>query len=319
MERKKIVILGDILYDCFVWAPKLPAKGETVMGYANGFFSGGKGANQAVQAARLGAEVWLIGKTGNDEHGNYLRKELEGYGVNTKYVFMDKNTATGTCCVHVDQKGDNAIIVAPLANLELEKEELQEAKNLIQKADIFMAQLLSKDTIISPCLDWATEAGVTSILNPAPARNIPDGFFHQFTFFSPNETEAEFFTDSGCESNRDKDWCRRMAGRLGKKGIQSFMMTMGEQGVYFRNQSEEHLVPCYKVKAKDSTGAGDSFNAAFAVAYAYGKRIEGCLHFASAASALTVQAHGSQPAMPDLEQVNQFLTEMGEERYTLWI
>lgn len=309
MERKKIVILGDILYDCFVWASRLPEKGETVMGYANGFFSGGKGANQAVQAARLGADVWLIGKIGNDGHGKYLRKELESYGVNTKYVFTDNYTATGTCCVHVDQDGNNAIVVAPLANLELTIGEIQEAKSLIQEADIFMAQLLTKDEIISPCINWAAEAGVKSILNPAPARKIPDDFLRKFSFFSPNETEAKFFTEDRGEGIKDKAWCTRMAEMLEKRGCRALMMTMGERGVYFRSQSEEYLIPCYQVKATDCTGAGDSFNAAFAVAYAYGKSIEECLYFASAASALTVQGRGSQPAMPDLQQVNEFLSK----------
>lgn len=134
----KIAVLGDLLYDCFIWADRLPRKGETVTGFRNGFFAGGKGGNQAVQAARLGAEVHMIGKVGQDERGRFLVESLHKEGIHTEYVFRDASVDTGTDCVMIDRKGDNLIIVAPLANEQITAEEIRKAAPL-SKAPIFFS------------------------------------------------------------------------------------------------------------------------------------------------------------------------------------
>ena len=307
MKKIKIVILGDILYDCFVWAKRLPRKGETVMGYANGFYSGGKGANQAVQAAKLGAEVYLIGKVGGDERGAFLLRELQQNGVKTDFVFVDPQEATGTCCVHVDENGDNAIIVAPLANLKITEKEIENAKDIVEQADVFMTQLLLDNDITLKCLEWANRANVMTIFNPAPAKPVPDEFFKYARFVSPNETEAEYFTGFSREQYEETLWREKVAECFRKKGTQVLLMTLGSNGSYYDDGKEKGNHPCFKVKAIDCTGAGDSFNAAFAVEYVRKNNIKDALVFASAAAALTVQNKGSQPAMPAQEQVEQFL------------
>lgn len=312
MEKSRVVILGDLLYDCFTWASRLPRKGETVMGYANGFYSGGKGANQAVQAAKLGAEVYLIGKVGADERGDFLIRELQKYGVNTDYVFVDPTEATGTCCIHVDENGDNAIIVAPLANLKLTEKEVESAKDVIEGSDIFMTQLLLDNDVTLKCLKWASKAGVTTILNPAPAKEISDDFYKYAYFISPNETEAEYFTGYYQNEYEAMEWRKKVGDYFREKGSQVLIMTMGSNGVYYDDGNDKQSLPCFKVKAVDCTGAGDSFNAAFAVEYVRSSNIEKSLKFASATSALTVQNKGSQPAMPTLEQVKQFLSNQKE-------
>lgn len=309
MNKTKVVILGDLLYDCFTWAPRLPRKGETVMGYANGFYSGGKGANQAVQAAKLGAEVYLIGKVGADERGEFLLNKLKEYGVHTDYVFTDSDEGTGTCCIHVDGQGDNAIIVAPLANLRLTVDEAKSAKGVIEQADIFLTQLLLDSEITLKCLKWASDANVMTILNPAPAKEIPEEFYRYAYFVSPNETEAEYFT--GCYQGccGEGEWRERAAAYFRERGARVLLMTLGNRGAYYDDGIEKRCVPCFRVNAADCTGAGDSFNAAFAVAYVRSRNMEQALTFASAAAALTVQKKGSQPAMPRLADVEKFLQD----------
>ena len=314
MKSAKVVILGDLLYDCFTWADRLPRKGETVMGYANGFYSGGKGANQAVQAAKLEAEVYLIGKVGNDEQGHFLLRELQQYGVHTEYVFVDKKAATGTCCIHVDKEGDNAIIVAPLANMELTMQEVEHARPIIEQADVFMTQLLLDMDVTLQCLKIAKEAGVFTVLNPAPARELPNEFYECASIISPNETEAEYFSNCYRGEYENNIWQEKVAAYFREKGTNTLIMTMGSNGVYYNDGSENKNVPCFRVTPIDCTGAGDSFNAAFAVQYIRANEIEQSLIFASAAAALTVQNRGAQPAMPKLEQVEQFLENQKENK-----
>lgn len=309
MKKTKVVILGDLLYDCFTWAPRLPRKGETVMGYANGFFSGGKGANQAVQAAKLGAEVYLIGKVGSDERGDFLLKELNRYGVNTDYVFRDPMEATGTCCIHVDANGDNAIIVAPLANLKVTEEEVTTARQIIEGADVFITQLLLDPHVTLMCLKWASDAGVITVFNPAPAREIPDEFYRYSHFISPNETEAEYFTGCYKDGQADDKWRENAGSFFRNKGCKALLMTLGSDGVYYDDGVTRQSFPCFKVKAVDCTGAGDSFNAAFAVGVVRSNSLKEALAFASAAAALTVQGKGAQPSMPMIEQVKDFLNK----------
>jgi len=305
--KSKIVILGDILYDCFIWADHLPRKGETVTGYANGFYPGGKGANQAVQAAKLGADVYFIGKVGRDERGEFLTKELEKWGVHTDYLFVDEEVATGTCCIHVDSNGDNAIIVAPLANMTITYDEIMKAREVIESADMFISQLQLEPDIILQCLKWASEAGVKTIFNPAPAKEISDEFYQYSYYVTPNETEAEFFSKCYQHDHEFNDWCHKVAGYYRSKGVKTLLMTLGGQGSFCDDGENRVQYPCFPVEAVDCTGAGDSFNAAFAVEYLQSGDMEKAVRFASAASALTVQKKGSQPAMPLLKEVEEFL------------
>ena len=307
-EKNKIVILGDAIYDCFIWSDHLPQKGETVTGYANGFYPGGKGANQAVQAAKLGADVYFIGKVGKDERGEFLTKELEKWGVHTDFLFVDEEVPTATSCIQVDSNGDNTITVAPLANMTITYDEILQAKETIESADMFISQLQLNPDIILPCLKWATEAGVKTIFNPAPAKEISDEFYKYSYFVTPNETEAEFFSNCHQYDHEFTDWCHKVAGYYRSKGVKTLLMTLGERGSFVDDGENRVQYPSFKVEALDCTAAGDAFNAAFAVEYLKSEDVKKAVRFASAAAALAVQKKGAQPSMPLLEEVEAFLS-----------
>ncbi len=307
-KKSRIVVLGDVLYDCFVWADRLPKMGETVTGYNNGFFTGGKGANQAVQAAKLGAEVYFIGKVGTDEIGTTLLNALEGYGVNVDYVTRDKEVPTGTCCIHVDSKGNNAIIVAPMANSRVKTEEIEKARELIESADVFITQLQLNEDAIEFALETAYNAGVTTVFNPAPAREVPEEFYAWSTYLTPNETEAEFFTQCCLSDMPEEDWYKAISTKFIDLGAKNLIVTLGCKGALYSNKDSQFIVPAFTVDAIDSTGAGDAFNAAFALKISQGASIKEAISFGNAAGSLTTTRRGAQPAMPTLDEINSFLS-----------
>lgn len=305
----RVVVLGDMIYDCFIWADHLPRMGETVTGYANGFYSGGKGANQAVQAARLGAETYMLGKVGDDERGQFIIRSLKGCGVNTDSIVVDKNEATSTCCVHVDKNGNNAIIVAPMANEKVRQSELEAVKPLIQSADIFICQLQLNLDAVETGLRYAHEAGVTTVLNPAPAKEIPDSFYQLSDYFTPNETETEFYTKLYRSDMPLEEWYQKVAAFLHGKGTRNVVITLGEKGCLYSSEKETFIVPPFSIQAVDSTAAGDSFNAGFSVRIAAGASVREALRFGNACGALTAMKQGSMPSLPMLSDVEAFLKD----------
>lgn len=309
-EKPCIVILGDILYDCFVWADRLPRKGETVSGYDNGFFSGGKGANQAVQAAKLGAEVYMIGKVGNDDHGRFVLSELESQGVNTKYISIDMEVSTGTCCVHVDKCGNNAIIVAPMANDRILTAELDQARAIIERADVFISQLQLPPEVVQYALELAKNAGVKTIFDPAPAREIDDFLLSLPDYLTPNETEAEFYSGVKSENKSLDSWCREVIVALQQKGANKLILTLGSNGVYYDDKNIIISQQCLPAKTIDTTGAGDSFAAAFAFAIAQDADPETSVLFANAAASLATTKKGGQPAMPTYDEVIDYMSSL---------
>ncbi len=306
---KKIVVLGDLMYDCCIWADHLPKKGETVTGTEIGFYPGGKGGNQAVAAARLGADVYFIGKVGQDERGEFLINELKRNGIHTDYVFVDEQAGTGTTCIQIDANGDNAIVAAPLANLTLTYEEIEKAKTVIESADVFISQLQMDTEIVRTCLKWAHEAGVLTIFNPAPVKDLTDDFYRYADFITPNEMETEYFSNCHQFDHELEDWCHKSAGFYRSKGTKNLIITLGSKGVFSDDGENRAFYPGFSVDTVDSTGAGDCFNAAFAVAYFDTKDMGKAITFANAAAALSVQKRGAQPSMPMLAEVEQFLKE----------
>ncbi|MDD3347444.1 ribokinase [Oscillibacter sp.] len=301
----RITVLGDLLYDCFIWADRLPRVGETVTGDRNGFYAGGKGGNQAVQAARLGAEVHMIGKVGRDERGAFLLENLRREGIHAEFVSQEGET--GTCCVHVDHAGHNAIIVAPLANEKLTVEEVRRAQSLIEHSDVLLMQLQVNEEAVTEALRIAHGAGVRTVLNPAPARNVPGAYFKTVDFFTPNETEAEFFTGYYQSEMENASWRRAVVDAFRKKGVRNLIVTLGERGCLYAGEEDELLCPPYPVEAVDTTAAGDSFNAALCVSLAGGDSLAQALRRANAAGALTASRHGSLPSMPDRETLETFM------------
>lgn len=303
MTKKKIVILGDLIYDCIIWADRLPKMGETVSGTASGFFSGGKGANQAVEAARLGAQVFMIGKVGKDERGDFLRASLKKEKINTDHLMTSDEYATSTCCIHVDKNGNNAIIVAPQANEHISAEEIQNCRDLISSADIFITQMQVNEEAISAAVQIASDAGVPIVLNPAPAKKGLESLFEKVDYITPNETEAEFY--AGLPAKKEN--LNRVAAYFHNKGVKNVIMTLGSKGAYYSAEGVCGIAPAFHVQAVDSTAAGDAFNAAFSIAIASGSGLLEAIRYGNAAGALAATKRGSQVSLPTGQEVEQFL------------
>lgn len=306
-----IVVLGDIIYDCFMWTTNLPKRGETVVGYNSAFFSGGKGANQAVQAAKLGANVFLIGKVGDDIQGDFILDELKKNNVNVDYVFIDNSANTGTCCVQVDAQGNNSIITVPSVNYKVTVDEVRTAKKIIETADILMVQLLLKDEVIAEAMKIAVKNDITIILDPAPARKISDKSIIKYAdYITPNETEAEFLTKCNRENyNTAEEWEIGVIEKFNMMGTNRLLLTIGQDGVIYSYMNDMFKIPAYSVNAVDCTGAGDSFNAAFAVAIAEKKSLVDAIKYGNAAAAITVMKKGAQIAMPDKLMLECFIKD----------
>lgn len=303
----RITVIGDLLYDHFIWAERLPRLGETVTGFKTGFYAGGKGGNQAVQAARLGAEVYMIGKVGKDDRGRFLIDSAKNEGIHTDFIFEDANEDTGTCTVDIDRQGNNMIIVAPLANEKITVEDVRSARELIESSDILLSQLQINEEAITEALKIAKAAGVTTVLNPAPARKMPAEYYALADYMTPNETEAEFFTGCYQADMSPEEWKEKVAEAFRSKGAKNLIVTLGAAGCLYSGAEGTFEVPPYRVTAVDTTAAGDSFNAAFCVGLASGKTVRDALQQANAAGALTASAYGSLPSMPTKEAVETLM------------
>lgn len=308
MKKVKIAVFGSLIYDSMCWGPRLPKKGETICGYRNGFYTGGKGANQAVQAAKLGAEVYMIGKIGDDEPGKIIRKTIEGYGVNTDYLITGKGENSGCCVIMVDDNGDNAIMIAQNANITITKEEIDNALHVIDDCDVLMFQLETNFDAIEYVLDYAKDKKCKIIFNSAPALECPEKFFKASDYVTPNETECERYTGI-MPDFEDREKTHEAMKAMMEKGAKNVVFTLGSHGSYFGNSEREEFVPAYKIKAVDATAAGDSFNAAFAFMIASGADEKTAMQFANAAGAVTAMGSGAQPSLGTLEKVKSFLEE----------
>ena len=308
MKKVKIAVFGSLIYDSVCWGPRLPKKGETICGYRNGFFTGGKGANQAVQAAKLGAEVYMIGKIGADEPGRILKSTLEGYGVKTDYLIVGENENSGSCCIMVDDNGDNAIMIALNANTTIKKEEIDKALKILDDCDVLMFQLETNFDAIEYVLNYAKKTNCKIIFNSAPALECPEAFFEAADYVTPNETECERFTGIMPDFENKELTSKAMKAMLAK-GAKNVVFTLGSHGSYFGNAQKEIYVPAYKIDDVDATAAGDSFNAAFAYMIAAGADEETAMKFANAAGAVTAMSSGAQPSLGTMDKVKAFLEQ----------
>ncbi len=301
-KKVRIVVLGSILYDCVVWADRLPKKGETVVGYKNGFFCGGKGANQAVQAAKLGAEVYMISKVGRDNEGQILLNNLKENGVNTDFIKIEDNCRTDTCCIHVDKNGDNAIMIATDAGKHIQPEDVLCAEEIFKTADVFLTQLEVNPETVEFALKLAKKLDKVTILNPAPPRDISVELFKYADYITPNETESEFFSD--IENDKDvSTWCDEVGKKLLSLGSKAMVITLGKKGAYFTDGTICSILPTFDVTPTDTTAAGDAFNAAFAVKIGEGASIDEALKYANAAGSLAASKEGAQSSLATREEI----------------
>ncbi len=304
-----IAIFGDLLYDCFIWSNRLPRVGETVTGYASGFFASGKGGNQAVVCAKLGAEALMLGKVGADERGGFLLQTMRENGVDVNGVLVDPENPTGTDCVLVADGGRNMIVVAPNANARITAAEVDAMRPYFERAGSALFQLQVNADAVARAMRLASDCGCTVILNPAPACEVPDAMFALADYVTPNETEAEFFTGIGREGMALEDWCAAAADALHARGARRLIITLGEYGAYYSDGAQRFALPAFRVEAVDSTAAGDAFNGGLAVRLAAGDSIREAMRYASACGAITATRRGSVPSLPDDAEVRALLRE----------
>ena len=300
--RPRIVVIGSLVFDFVARAARLPRRGETVLGNMFGMFPGGKGANQAVQAGRLGGETFMIGRVGNDFLGERLLFSLKENGVTTDFVQRDKAVPTAACCIHVDQEGQNSIIIVPEANRACSRQDIEAAADVIRSADMVVCQLEIPMETVGFAVELAAGHGVPIILNPAPAQPVPQPLLAKVTYLTPNESEAEILSGVAPEPGR-QDWEQVAARRLLAMGPQTVIITLGHRGAYLARKGLERLVPTYAVSVVDTTAAGDAFTGALAVALAEGQPIEDALAFANAAGALATTRAGAQPSLASRNEV----------------
>lgn len=312
MKKNCIAVFGDLLYDCFIWSDRLPRVGETVTGYASGFFASGKGGNQAATCARLGAQVYMLGKVGQDERGRLLLDTMLENGVNVDGVVVSSEHPTGTDCVLVARDGKNAIVVAPNANATVTAAEVEGMRPYFEAAESALFQLQINTDAVEAAMRLARECGCKVVLNPAPACEIPDRMFSLADYVTPNETEAEFFTGIHREGMDLAKWREVTAKALHERGVKALIITMGEHGAYYSGPEGAFMMPAFRIQPVDSTAAGDAFNGGFAVRIAGGAGVREAMRYASACGAITTMRRGSMPSLPNTEEVEQFLKEHQE-------
>jgi ribokinase len=287
-----------------VRVPRIPRPGETVLGGAFAMAGGGKGANQAVAAARAGGLVTFVARIGDDVFGERALAGFAADGIDTRFVLRTAGAASGVALIDVDDRGENSISVASGANALLSAADVESAADAFAAADIVLVQLESPIETVEAAVRKAREAGVPVILNPAPARPLDEGLLSRVSVLTPNENEAELLSGIAV---RDEGGVRSAAARLRASGPATVVITMGERGAYASSTGFEGLVPAFKVQPVDTTAAGDVFNGALAVALAEERTLKDALRFAQAAAAISVTRPGAQPSAPTRAEIDAFL------------
>lgn len=293
-----ITVVGSINFDMICRVKSLPQKGETLLAEAYSTAFGGKGANQAVAAARLGADVAMVGAVGGDEHGTRLLENLRHNGIAVESV-LTVDGPSGIAMIAIDSRGDNTILVYPGANGTISPERVSACSALFDQSSCLMLQLEIPMESVLFSAEAAWRAGARVILNPAPAAPIPDELFRYCSLITPNETELAVLSG--------KDDYRQGARELLQRGAGAVAVTLGGEGCYYLDAGQELTVPAFSVAAVDATAAGDTFNGALAVMLTEGRPLQEALAFANAAGALSVQKLGAQPSVPTRSEVEAFL------------
>ena len=295
MEQKKIIVVGSSNTDMVLKSSHLPLPGETVLGGKFAMNPGGKGANQAVAAARLGGNVIFIARVGNDLFGRQAIDGFENHGIDTRFITRDEHEASGVALIMVDKKGENSIAVALGANGTLYKSHIEPALSEIDKSAFILTQLESPLETIVYLGEHARENGLKLVLNPAPAQQLPDKLLASLYIITPNEIEAELL--SGIKVT-DEVSARAAAMVLRQKGVDIVIITMGSKGAYVLSDDLDELIPSQKVKVVDTTAAGDTFNGALVVALSEGMDLRSAVEFSNRAAAYAVGILGAQTSAP---------------------
>jgi len=306
LKQKPIVVVGSINTDLVSITKRIPAAGETVLGTDFQIHPGGKGANQAVAVARLGYPVRLIGRLGNDAFGTQLRSYLEIAGVDIAGVATSSGTS-GVAVIMVSDGGENGIVVTPGANAKVSPQDIDANLEIIRQAGFVLTQLEIPLETVEYLATVCARERVPLMLDPAPAMDLPLSIFEHVDWFTPNQTEAAFFTRDKQDSNAAKDPAA-IAKMLLDKGNHGVVLKMGADGVYLASQNGfAESVAAFPVNAVDSTGAGDAFNGGFATGLMLGKTPLESARFAAAVAGISVTRTGAQPSMPSMAEVEEFL------------
>ena len=303
----RVCVIGSANLDFTVALPRLPRVGETVSAGTLLVNRGGKGANQAVAARRLGAEVQMIGCVGDDDSGHEIRRALREQGIGVDAIATSSKAATGTALIFVGREGRNQIGVAPGANHQLTVEMARSGEAAIERAQVLVSQLEVPVPVVRWALETARRHGVPTVLNPAPVQELSDELLALVTYLTPNAGEVAALT--GIEV-RNLESGRQAAARLCERGAGTVIITLGEQGALVCDGAAVVHFEAFPVEAVDTTGAGDAFNGALAVGLAAGGSLEQVIPLASAAAALTCTRRGAQAALPDRGDVERFLQSL---------
>jgi len=308
---KNIVVVGSSNTDLIIKVPEIPRPGETLLGGEFMTFPGGKGANQAVAAARAGGDVVFIAAVGDDPYGEEALKGYRLDQINTENIKICKGVPSGIAMITISEKGENAITVASGANALLSPADLEELDEAFRKADYLLIQLETPLETVQKAVELCNELNIRVILNPAPAAELSDKILEKVSIITPNETEAESLTGI---TVKDVTTAAKAAESLHNRGIETVIITMGAMGAYLsdRTSGSRKLVPGFSVQAVDTTAAGDVFNGQLAVSLAEGKELERAIVFAHAAAALSVQKLGAQSSIPRREETCNYLEEQSK-------
>ncbi len=301
----KVVGPGSLIVDVTGFAPHLPVAGETVMGSKIRFGPGGKGSNQMTAAHRAGAEAKIIGCRGMDVLGRILEEHYRTEGMSEEYVAILPDADTGSALIEIDEEdAQNRIIVIFAANEMVKEDAVLAAEKDFADCAAVLTQFETTTEAVLTAKKLAKKYQKPFILNPAPFVEVPDSLFDGVDYVTPNETEAEFYTGVKVDTIED---CRKAAEKFFEKGVKNVVITLGVRGVFFTNGKEEIFVPALKVKAVETTGAGDAFNGGFVTAISEGYPIETALKFATCTAAISVTRLGSSPSMPYRGEILELL------------
>jgi ribokinase len=295
----KILVVGSINMDLVVRVPHSPKPGETVLGGDFETFPGGKGANQAVAAARMGGEVTMVGRVGNDDFGNTLIQGLVDDKIKTTHVIKDSKARTGVAMISVAADGENMIVVASGANANVSVEDVGNTRSLMRETDILLVQLECPLETVTAAIELAKAYQIPVVLNPAPAQPLPKSLLQNVDYLTPNQSEllilsSETNLNAGIEKVRN--W-----------GLRNLIVTLGANGARVISEGIDQHIPAHEITAVDTTAAGDAFNGALAVAIAEGKPLLEAVSYGMAAGALASTKRGAQPSLPTRDAVENLL------------
>jgi len=306
-----IVVVGSSNTDMIIRLDRIPRPGETILGGEFVTAAGGKGANQAVAVARAGGQVTFVARVGRDLLGEQALRGFEKDGIDTSAIVRDPSAPSGVALIFVAKDGENVIAVAPGANGRLAAADVRRAARAFSGAAALVMPLETPLATVLAAADLAAKAGVPVILNPAPARALPARLLERVTVLTPNETEAELLTGVRVTDERSAG---RAAARLRNRGVEVVVITLGAGGAFVSGGAADGVVPGFRVKAVDTTAAGDVFNGALAVALGEGQPLVDAVRFANAAAALSVTKVGAQPSAPHRGEIERFLRGKARSR-----